>query len=593
MAETQIQEPKLSSSDLLPNPSSVAVQPDVGEESKKAFFESDAGDGTRREDMYLTGKKLALCIMSLFLCMFLFALDQLIITTLLTTVGTKFNAMNQVGWLSSGFLISMAVLVAVWGKVSIVFGRKSTMIAAVVLFEAGSLMCALANDMNILIGGRVLAGIGGGGIQSMVFIIITEILPIHKRPLGMALLGTVFGIASVLGPLIGGAFTSKVSWRWCFYINLPIGAVALVVFIFSFNPPHVKRHILAKLKLIDYLGVFLMTSGLVLILLAMTFGSGNEFAWDSGAVISCFVLGGILCITFCVWNFRFSKCPLIPIEVITAWSSLAGCICMFGVFGYFMASAIFLAVYFQTIHGASAWRSGVDMLPLIISVVVSSISGGLLVKKTRFVKPFVIFGTTISFIGCGLITLLDVNSSSANKIGLLIPLGIGIGVNMQSTALAVQITAPKTPGGTILATTLMNFFRSLGGALAGILADVVYTSVLKKNLRPMLMKQSPAVIQELSHYDLRQLIQQSLDNLSPEASYFMKTVAMKAIRTTFYMNFGFAIIAFVCSLLVTNNRLPQAAPQVRDTPKETSDEADAANETAEVVSDEKEAQSQK
>lgn len=543
--------------------------PDILEDAApEAFFEADAGDGTKREDMYLLGKKLILCIVSLFLCMFLFALDQLIVTTLLSTVGNKFNALNQVGWLSSGFLISMAVLVALWGKLSIVFGRKSTMIASVALFEAGSLMCGLANSMNVLIGGRVLAGIGGGGIQTMTFIIITEILPIHKRPAGMALVGAVFGVASVLGPLIGGAFTTGVSWRWCFYINLPVGAVALIVFIFSFNPPRVKTNTWQKLKTIDYVGSFLMTSGLVLILLALTFGSNGQFTWNSGAVISCFVLGGALTIGFCVWNFWFSKHQLIPIEVVLSLPTLASAITMFGVFSYFMASAIFLAIYFQIIHDASAWRSGVDMLPLIVSVVATSLISGVIVKKTKIVKPFVLFGTSMGLVGTALITLLEVDSPTSKKIGLLIPLGIGVGVNMQAATMAGQISAPKTPGGVILTTTVINFFRSLGGALAGILADVVYTAVIEKHLLPNLMKQPEAVIEELSHYNLRNLIQQSITGLSPASTQFLKVQNMKAIRCVFYVNFAYAAIAFVASLFVTNQRLPKAVPQVRDSSKE-------------------------
>lgn len=586
----------IASPELLQN-SSAKDTSDVSETAKKAeFFESDAGDGTRREDMYLHGKSLALCLISVFLCLFLFALDQLIVTTILSTVGTKFNALNQVGWLSSGFLISMAVLVAVWGKLSIIFGRKKTMIVAVVLFEAGSLMCALANSMNVLIGGRVLAGIGGGGIQTLVFIIITEILPINKRPMGMAILGSVFGIASVLGPLIGGAFTSGATWRWCFYINLPIGGFALVVFFFSFKPPHVKQHILEKLKLIDYLGVFLLSSGLVLILLALTFGSGGKYNWNSAAVILCFVLGGLLAIAFCVWNFCYSKYPIIPLEVVKAWPTLAASFCIFGMFGYFIASAIFLSLYFQIIHDASAWRSGVDLLPMIISVVISSISSGILVKKTTYVKPFVVLGSSLGMIGCGLLTLLDVDSSSSQKIGLLIPVGVGIGINMQASVIAAQLTAPKTPGGTILATSLFNFFRSFGGALSGILADVIYTSTIEKHLRPQLMKQSPSVIQELSKFNLRQLIESTLavSGLSPEAEHFLKTEVMGGIRNTFYLNFAWASIGLIAGMFVTNQRLPNAVPQERDsdeTKAETNEESN--EESNEVTNEEKESVSKK
>lgn len=538
---------------------------EIGENDKaESFYEADAGDGTKREDMYLLGKKLILCMVSLVACMFLFALDQLIVTTILNTVGTKFNALNQVGWLSSGFLISMAVLVAVWGKISIIFGRKVTMLVAIVFFEAGSLMCGLANSMDVLIGGRVLAGIGGGGIQTMTFIIITEVLPIDKRPVGMALLGTILGVASVLGPLIGGAFTSGVSWRWCFFINLPIGAVASLIFFFSFTPPKVSFSIRKKLKIIDYSGIFLMTSGLVLVLLALTFGSDGNFKWDSAAVICCFVLGGLLVIAFCVWNFKYSKNPLIPPEVVKTLQVTAAALTMFGVFSYYIAATVYLAIYFQVIHKASAWRSGVDMLPLIISVIVTSIVGGVFVKKTRLVKPIVVLGTALGFVGSGLLCLLDVDSSTPMQIGLLIPVGVGIGINLQAALMAGQIVAPKIPGGVILVTTYLNFCRSVGGAISGILANVMYTSTILKNLPRNLMKQSPEVIQELSKYDVKHLIQKSTPGLSAASQHFLNTEVMSGIRAAFYLNLGYAAIGFVFSLLVTNQRLPVATPQVRD-----------------------------
>lgn len=536
---------------------------------EKKFFESDAGDGTKREDMYLEGKALVLCFISVFFCLFLFALDQTIVATLLTTVGNKFNAFNKIGWLSSGFLISMAVLVAVWGKLSIIFGRRISMIVAIVLFEAGSLMCALANDMNVLIGGRVLAGVGGGGIQSLVFIIITEVLPIHKRPLGMAILGSVFAVASVLGPLIGGAFTSNVSWRWCFYINLPVGGFALALFVMTFNPPRAHGNYKQKLKLIDYLGVVLLTGGLVVFLLALTFGASGQHAWNSGAVISCFVIGGLVTIVFFVYNFNYSKNPMMPWSIVKIIQTTAAAVAMFGTFGYFISSVLYLAVYFQVIHNASAWRSGVDLLPEIIAVVITSMSSGILVRKTRYVKPFALFGAAMGFLGCGLICLLDVDSSSANKIGLMIPLGIGVGMQMQATIIGGQITAPKFGGGVILATTWINFLRSFGGALAGTLADAVYSAAYINYVGPALAKQPQSIQEELSAYDLTSLVNstEAIKRMSSGARSFIKKLIMHAIRNTFYMNFGFAAISLIAVVFLTNQRLPIATNQEREEEK--------------------------
>lgn len=563
----------------------MAQNPAEEKAAEKAYFESDAGDGTKREDMYLEGKELVLCFISVFVCFFLFALDQTIVATILTTVGNKFNAFDKIGWLSAGFLISMCVLVAVWGKLAIIFGRKYTMMAAIVLFEAGSLMCALANNMNILIGGRVLAGVGGGGVQTVTFIIITEILPMHKRPLGMAVVAIVFAVASVLGPLIGGAFTSNVSWRWCFYINLPIGGFAFALFVYAFNPPKPQGNLKRKLLMIDYPGVVFISAGLVIFLLALTFGASGQHPWTSAAVIVCFVLGGVLTIVFFVWNFFFTKNPMLPWEVVKVIGVEASSVALFGGFGYFMSAVLYLSVYFQVIHDASAWRSGVDLLPLIISVVVTSFLTGLLVKKTRFVKPFAVFGAVMAMIGCGLLVLLKVDSLSSKKIGLLIPAGIGIGALMQSCIIGGQLEAPKGPGGVIMATTLINFYRSFGGALAANLADVVYSTSFLNHVSPALAKQPQDVISELSNVDITALINSTaaMAELSLAARSFLKQQMMSAIRDTFYMNLGFAGLTLISVIFVTNKRLPKnVAVQEREQEKTEDKESDESENSGEA-----------
>lgn len=546
----------------------------VSETRGKKFIESDAGDGTTREEQYLTGMKLALCIVSIFFCMFLFALDQTIVATLLTEVGNKFNAFDKIGWLTSGFLISMAALVAVWGKLSIIFGRKLTMIVAIILFEAGSLMCALANNMDVLIGGRVLAGVGGGGIQSLSFIIVTEILPINKRPLGMALLGCVFAMASVLGPLIGGAFTSHVSWRWCFYINLPIGGVAGALFIYGFNPPKTKGNWKDKIMMIDYVGVVLMTAAFVVFLMALTLASGNDFSWNSGGVIACFVVGGVTFIVFCIWNYRFTEHPLLPWEVVKVPQVSAAGAVMFGTFALFMGAVLYISIYFQVVHNASAWKSGVHLLPMIIGTVIASIATGILIKKTHFIKPFSIAGAALCMIGCGIITLLDVDSSNSKKIGLLIPIGVGVGLQIQSSIMCAQVAAPKSPGATIFATTVVNVSRTFGGALAGALADAVYSASLTNHMDKTLHKQSLDIVHELEGKNLESLITSTklIDELTPAARAYVKKEVMHAIRNTFWMALGFSAIAMIFSLLQTNHRLPE---DVMESPREDNKEKDA------------------
>ncbi|RCK64037.1 Vacuolar basic amino acid transporter 5 [Candida viswanathii] len=542
--------------------------------SSKKFKESDAGDGTSKEDHYLHGTQLVLCFLALFLVLFIFALDQTIIATILTTVGSKFNSFAQVGWLSSGFLLAMAVFIQPFGKLSIIIGRKWAMVVAIILFEGGSLMCALASSMNILIGGRVLAGVGGAGINSGVFVIASEVVPINKRPFALSIFSVTFAIASVLGPLIGGAFTSHVTWRWAFYINLPVGGLALAVFLYSFRPPRPKVNIKQELLRFDYFGTFLLISGSVVFLLALTFGT-EEFPWNSGAVISCFVIGPVLLIAFGIWNFGFSKNQIIGTEVVKVPQIIASTLCIGGMFSAFIMSMIYGSIYFQVIKDASPLGAGLHLLPTVIAVVVSSMASGILVQKLKFVKPYNIASGILGPIGCGLLTLLQVDSSFSKQVGLLIIIGVSAGLAMQPSILSAQIKAPKTPSGMIMTTIFINFSRSIMSAFGTVLADAVYTASLRNIMKKNVAKLTdPEILQELQKLNIDELISSTevLKTLSPETVLFVKTQIMDAIRNVYYTTIGFAAISFLSCFFVTNKKLPS---QVEMKPKtEQKDEAE-------------------
>ena len=521
------------------------------------FKESDAGDGTLREDQYIHGPRLVLCFVSLFLCLFLFALDQTIVATILSTVGNKFDAFENVGWLSSGFLLTMAVFIQPYGKLSIIFGRKWSMVVAIVIFEAGSLMCALASSMNVLIGGRVLAGVGGAGIQGLTFVIVSEVVPINKRPLGMTILSVTFAVASVLGPLIGGAFTTHVTWRWSFYINLPVGGFALAVFLYSFRPPLPKVDIWEELKQFDYIGTFFFISGSVILLLAITFGS-SDFPWNSGAVISCFVLGPVLLIVFAIWNFRFSKNQIIGTDVITTPQIIASALSISGIFSAFIVTMIYASVYFQVIRDSSAMGAGLHLLPSIIATVISSIVAGGAIQKLKYVKPWGVFSGVLAPIGAGLLSLLRVDSPFSKQVGLLIIMGAATGSQFQPAMLSAQIKAPKTPGGTIMTTTFINASRCLSSAIAATLSDAVYTSSLNNFFKKNIPKASAEVQQSLQSIDISNLMSNNaiLRTLDPATEKFIKEQMMKSIQNVFYMCIGLAAITTLACPFVSNKKLP-------------------------------------
>uniref|UniRef100_A0A060TCD0 ARAD1B22814p n=1 Tax=Blastobotrys adeninivorans TaxID=409370 RepID=A0A060TCD0_BLAAD len=505
-----------------------------------------AGDGTTAEQQILHGAALWLCSLSLLLCMFLVSLDQTIVATLLATVGDKFNDFGKISWISAGFLLPTAVLLPSWGKISLIFGRRYTMVSAVILFEAGSLMCALANSMDVLIGGRVLAGVGGGGIQIMVLVIMTEIVKIEKRGIAQGVIGAAFGIASIVGPLVGGAFTSHVSWRWCFYINLPLGGVALLFFLLFFHPPMPKGNIKQKLLMIDYIGTVLLSGGLVLVLLALSLGSTNE-PWDSAIVISFFVVGGVILIVFCAYNFMWSKNPIIPWRVVKVFTVLTPSLAMFFIFGAFMAGVLYLATYFQVVRHADAMQSGIDLLPMIISVVILAITGGILITVTKYTKPVAIVGSAISCIGFGVLTLLDEDSSAGERIGLLILPGVGIGCMFQSSVLSAQTAAPKDEGGVILATTFVGFTRSVGGAIGAAIGQTIQSVVFTTRLAKLNLPLPPE-----SYLASPELIEQ----LPVEVEAEVINAFVAGYQRVMYFCLAFALCCFISTLFFTNKLIP-------------------------------------
>lgn len=528
----------------------------------KKFIESDAGDGTKREDQYLHGPKLVLCLISLFLCLFLVSLDQTIVATILTVVANKFNGFSKVGWMISGFLLPSVVFSANWGQVSIIFGRKYTMMVCILIFEGGSLMSALAPNMNTIIGGRVLAGVGAGGIQTLVFIVVSEVVDMNLRPLATTLFGITAGISSVIGPLVGGAFTSNVSWRWCFYINLPIGALAAVFLFISFNPPKPVFNLRQQIGLVDYVGTVLFVGGCVVFLLGLTFASTDEHSWNSAAVIVCLVLGPIILMAFAIWNWKFSKNQLIPMEIVKIPQIVAGGVTLFAMFGAFMANILYLSIYFQNVIGRDALHTGLSLLPMIISMVIFSVLSGVSLRKVYHVKPFSIVGCSLMTVGIGITTLLQVDSPNSKKIGLLIPTGVGNGLIIQSLIASCQLKAPKTNGGTIMTTSFIMVCRSLGGSLGSILADVVYNLSLNNKLPVALSNlanNNPQLFKQLSSFDpkLLRVSTAVLDSLSPAALHFVRSVMMDSIRNVFYMSLGVAGLSFIASLFLSNKKIPK------------------------------------
>ncbi|KAI0840307.1 putative MFS aflatoxin efflux pump [Hypoxylon sp. FL0890] len=437
--------------------------------SKTLGDKTEAQQGANQPDEdhieYPTGVKLALVILSVFVSMFLVALDRLIISTAIPAITDEFHSLPDVGWYGSAYLLTTCAFQLLFGKVYTFFPVRTTYLATIFLFEAGSAICGAAPNSLAFILGRAIQGVGSAGIFGGSIVSIVYSVPLHKRPLYMGLFGAVFGLASVVGPLVGGAFTSNVTWRWCFYINLPFGGIAMLVIAFLLHVPDRKTTKIstkAKLAQLDALGTAVLIPGVVCLLLALEWG-GLTYPWNNGRIVALLTLGIALIIGFAAVQVFMPNTATIPPRIFKQRSILAGNWATICIGGHMMVFVYFLPIWFQAIKGASAVDSGIRLLPITLSMVVASITNGIFVSKIGYYAPTMLVGTCLMSIGAGLLTTLQLDTATGKWIGYQILYGFGMGMCFQAPNLAAQRVLPTkdVPVGT----SLVFFTQLLSGSI--------------------------------------------------------------------------------------------------------------------------------
>ncbi|OIJ67247.1 MDR family MFS transporter [Streptomyces mangrovisoli] len=410
---------------------------------------------------------------ALLLGLLLAALDQTIVSTALPTIVSDLGGLEHLSWVVTAYLLASTAATPLWGKLGDQYGRKRLFQTAIVIFLIGSALCGAAQSMAQLIGFRALQGLGGGGLIVLSMAIVGDIVPPRERGRYQGLFGAVFGTTSVLGPLLGGLFTEHLSWRWVFYINLPVGVVALAVIATSLHIPRRRAP-----HVIDYLGTFLIAAVATCLVLVASLG-GTTWGWGSAQIIGLAVLGVVLAVAFVAVERRAAE-PVLPLKLFRIRTFTLAAVISF-IIGFAMFGAMtYLPTFLQVVHGVSPTMSGVHMLPMVVGLLLSSTTSGQIVSRTGRWKVFPIAGTGVTTLGLLLLHQLDENSSTAVMSVYFFVFGLGLGLVMQVLVLIVQNAVSYEDLG--VATSGATFFRSIGASFGVAIFGTVFANRLGDKL---------------------------------------------------------------------------------------------------------------
>ncbi|KAK1981584.1 major facilitator superfamily transporter [Colletotrichum cereale] len=439
------------------------------------------------------------------LCTFL---DEGIIATAIPRITDDFGSLADVGWYGSAYQMTLCAFQLIFGRLYNQFDIKIVFLVSLAVFEIGSLVCAVSPSSTVFIAGRAVAGLGASGLQSGCLVLISATLPAKKLPTYVGAIGMVYGVAAVLGPVVGGVITnSRLTWRWCFYINLPIAAPPAVATLFLIRSPppteEQRRPWLQKIRGLDYLGMALLLPGITSLLLALQFG-GALFTWNDKRTVACFVVAGVLVVGFIVEQWWMGEDALVPPRLAKMR------VVMFGAFfGFCLDSAFFTLVYyvplwFQAVQGATPEQSGVRYLALCLAFILTIFLSGWGVTKTGYYQPFMLAGTVLLSIGSGLLSTLQATSGAGRWIPFQVIAGLGIGVSTQQAAVAVQSSLKEADVAIGVAVVL--FFQCLGPTTAITVAQAVFASSLTSGIAAGLPGVDPEVIRGSGATQLRDLV---------------------------------------------------------------------------------------
>ena len=457
-------------------------------------------------DQFPTAFKLAGIVVALALSIFLVSLDMTIVATAIPEITGEFNSLPDVGWYGSAFFLTVAAFQSTWGKIYRYFPLKISFLCSIFIFEIGSLICAVAKNSVTLIVGRAIAGVGGAGVASGAYTIMAFSAPPSRRAAFTGIMGAAYGIASVAGPLLGGVFTSDVTWRWCFYVNLPIGGFSAFIILVFFQPPPAAKPQEAtfkeKMLQLDLPGTFIIMGAVVCYLLAIQWG-GTTKSWNDSQVIGLLVGFGLLVIVFILIQYFSGERALLVGRLFKRRNNLMAMLFIFFFAGSFFVLLYYLPIYFQSVDGVSPSDSGVRNIPLLVAASLFSILSGGIISATGWFQPFLILGAALTAIGSGLIYTLDIGTEMGKWIGYQVLAGVGLGFAIQTAIIVGQSSCQVEDLSTI--TAMILFFQTIGGAFFVQAGQAAFSNELLKSVPTFAPNVSPALVLSTGASDLREV----------------------------------------------------------------------------------------
>jgi EmrB/QacA subfamily drug resistance transporter len=505
--------------------------------------------------LQMSHRQLLIVFSGLMLGMLLAALDQTIVATALPTIVSQLHGVNHLSWVISAYLLTSTASTPLYGKISDLYGRKKIFQFAIIVFLVGSVLSGLSQNMSELIAFRAVQGLGAGGLLTLAMTIIADLVSPRERGRYQGYFGGVFAIASVGGPLLGGFFTEHLSWRWIFYINVPIGIVALLVTSVVLNLPFARRE-----HDIDYAGALMMTLGVSALLLVTVWGgqpNNGGYAWSSPLIIGLLVAGVALITAFMFWERR-TKEPILPpylfrravFTVSTTISFILG-VAMFG-------AVVFLPFFLQLVRGATPTASGLELLPIMVGILGASITAGQLVSRLGRYKGFVVSGLAVMTLGMFLFTFVTATTSWGLLVLFMFVLGAGVGMAMQNVVIATQNAVPLGDMG--VATAALTFFRSMGGSFG----TALFGAILTSRLSFWLPRELPAAAR--SHYQAGSITASpaAVKKLPAPIHHAVILSFVHSLHAVFLVATPVAAAGLVAALFLRNVRLRENAMLTQD-----------------------------